>query len=157
MRAQNANCVDYAIVGEAWHDPTDLLSTPDNQNKELVKVFLGTDPATGDQLYDMHPRRAQLYTNVRHAALHEFRVRHSLYTSLFCTTVYTCRYFTLIMTGHCGSFAARTTLRGCVGLQVQQGARASFWANASWWRHVAPASSGVSRQSAIAYTTRSAS
>ena len=48
-----------------------MLSTPDNQNKELVKIFLGPDPVTGDQLYDVHPRRAQLYTNVK--SLEEFR------------------------------------------------------------------------------------
>ena len=68
-RARNANCVDYAIVAEAWE--SDLLSTPDNQNKELVKIYLGRDPVTGDQLYDVHPRRAQLYTNRQ--SLEKFR------------------------------------------------------------------------------------
>jgi hypothetical protein len=69
-RAHNANRVDYSIVTEAWE--SSLLSTPDNQNKELVKIYhkpeqvkiyLGPDPVTGQQQYDVHPRRAQLYTN----------------------------------------------------------------------------------------------
>ena len=68
-RARNANRVDYAIVGEAWE--SDLLSTPDNQNKELVKIYLGPDPVTGEQQYDVHPRRAQLYTNRK--SLEKFR------------------------------------------------------------------------------------
>ena len=60
-RAHNANRVDYSIVTEAWE--SSLLSTPDNQNKELCKIYLGPDPVTGQQQYDVHPRRAQLYTN----------------------------------------------------------------------------------------------
>ena len=71
-RARNANRVDYAIVGEAWE--SDLLSTPDNQNKELVKIYLGPDPVTGEQQYDVHPRRAQLYTNRK--SLEKFRCSH---------------------------------------------------------------------------------
>ena len=71
-RARNANRVDYAIAGEAWE--SDLLSTPDNQNKELVKIFLGPDPVTGEQQYDVHPRRAQLYTNRK--SLQRFRCSH---------------------------------------------------------------------------------
>lgn len=71
-RSPNANRVDYAIVGEAWE--SGLLSTPDNQNKELVKIFLGPDPVTGKQLYDVHPRRAQLYTNRK--SLQVFRSSH---------------------------------------------------------------------------------
>ena len=71
-RARNANRVDYTIVGEAWE--SDLLSTPDNQNKELVKIFLGPDPVTGDQQYDIHSRRAQLYTNCK--SLEKFRCSH---------------------------------------------------------------------------------
>ena len=64
--------VDYTIVGEVWEP--DLLSTPDNQNKELVKIFLGPDPVTGDQQYDIHSRHAQLYTNRK--SLEKFRCSH---------------------------------------------------------------------------------
>ena len=71
-RARNSNLVDYAIVGEAWE--SDLLSTPDNQNKELVKIYLGPDPVTGEQQYDVHSRRAQLYTNRK--SLCVFRSSH---------------------------------------------------------------------------------
>lgn len=68
-RSSNSNRLDYSIVSEAWE--SDLLSVPDNQNKELVKVFFGPDPVTGEQQYDIHPRRAQLYTNKK--SLEKFR------------------------------------------------------------------------------------
>ena len=71
-RARNSNKVDYSIVGEAWE--SDLLSTPDNQNKEQVNIYLGPDPVTGKQLYDVHSRRAQLYTNRK--SLEVFRGSH---------------------------------------------------------------------------------
>lgn len=51
--------MDYlAFLDEAWH--SELLSTPDNQNKHRIRVDLGTDPQTGEKLYDIHDRRAQL-------------------------------------------------------------------------------------------------
>lgn len=37
----------------------DLFSTTDNQNKELVRVYRGVDPVTGEQRYELHPRLAQ--------------------------------------------------------------------------------------------------
>eukprot|EP00966_Prymnesium_polylepis_P275615 6368123-Prymnesium_polylepis.1 len=78
--AEHRDKIDWGPLKEAWH--SDLLSTEDNQNKDMVspqhtpllglsivlnplrpwqiRVFLGTDPTTGEQLYDIHPRRATI-------------------------------------------------------------------------------------------------
>ena len=45
----------------AWHSP--IFSDPDNQNKEKFRIDLGIDPSTKEQLYDLHPRRAQRGTD----------------------------------------------------------------------------------------------
>ena len=49
-----------AIIADWWHEPE--ASTEDNQNKESVGVHLGRDEA-GDDLYDIHFRRAQVGTD----------------------------------------------------------------------------------------------
>ena len=54
--AEHKDKVNYEPLTRFWH--SDLASTEDNQNKDLVRVFLGVDPKTGEQLYDLHPRRA---------------------------------------------------------------------------------------------------
>jgi hypothetical protein len=49
--------VNWCAIDAAWH--SDLLSDPDNQHKEKFMIDLGIDPQTKEQLYDLHPRRAQ--------------------------------------------------------------------------------------------------
>lgn len=47
----------YREVNEFFH--SELSSDPDNQNKQKVRIDMGKDPNTGQQLYDLHERRAQ--------------------------------------------------------------------------------------------------
>jgi hypothetical protein len=49
--------VNWKALDAAWH--SELLSDPDNQHKEKFMIDLGLDPETQEQLYDLHPRRAQ--------------------------------------------------------------------------------------------------
>uniref|UniRef100_A0A7S0LLW6 Uncharacterized protein n=1 Tax=Coccolithus braarudii TaxID=221442 RepID=A0A7S0LLW6_9EUKA len=49
--------VSWKALHAAWH--SDLLSDPDNQHKEKFMIDLGLDPKTQEQIYDLHPRRAQ--------------------------------------------------------------------------------------------------
>ena len=58
--AEHKDKLNYGPLNEFWH--SDLASTEDNQNKDLIRVFLGVDPITKEQLYDLHPRRAMTCT-----------------------------------------------------------------------------------------------
>lgn len=58
--AEHKDKVNYGPLNDFWH--SDLASTEDNQNKYMVRVFLGRDPETKEMLYDLHPRRAATCT-----------------------------------------------------------------------------------------------
>ena len=60
VEAKHSDRAHYGPMAEAWHE---VLSEPDNANKQLVRVFLGVDQKTGQKLYDFHARRAPLYTS----------------------------------------------------------------------------------------------
>ena len=53
--AAHSDKADYSVLDEFWH--SDLVSDPDNQNKDKVRVFCGVDESTNEQMYQLHPRR----------------------------------------------------------------------------------------------------
>ena len=60
VTAEHKDKVNYGPLKEFWH--SELVSTEDNQNKDMVRVFLGYDSETREHLYDLHPRRATTCT-----------------------------------------------------------------------------------------------
>ena len=57
QHSDNASGATARALDEFFHS-TDA-SGEDNQNKQMVRVDLGLDPKTGEQLYALHPRREQ--------------------------------------------------------------------------------------------------
>ena len=68
--SRHSDRIDYAPCRDFWHEHQ-KVSVPDNQNKQMVRVYGDFDEATGQQSYELHERRAQLCTDL--AALPIFR------------------------------------------------------------------------------------
>ena len=67
QHSDNASGQIARALNDFWH--SEAASEPDNMNKQMVFVSggvdLGLDPKTGEQLYELHPRRAQLASTRR--------------------------------------------------------------------------------------------